>query len=561
MVPTGMPEPFPQRLPPLREVPHIEISNGGLDEPEFCRAVAAVEGFEALIRERCVVSQRVAHRLRPFVRMGMPSLRPADLFAALTNRWGQRLTPERLHTLRPLTHDSLWSSVSERSDGSPWHAQLVARSAAGEYAPLRQLLLPPDAPAGGDPDVEDELLRAAFAPASYVLASAYILERDDVTVFRRLRGAYQVNAATLAAWYTDLPESRQGAALQYLLHGKLHSLVLERIISDESRPAWLADYDGVLEMLNTLTDDVWRRESLLAALFPDHYEDPTDEAPILPEDAKRDFFARFEEWWDDAETRREVVGAYEVRVWPDWLRQEGLAEGLKADSPDHWIALLVLGACQSLGLTRPSQHRQFIEKARHEGWWDIFKDPDRTADWMGVLRDWQDRSTADLSYARWMSLFPSIYQLSRFLDVYRRLLVSAGRRPPDLYDVATLLAPRVDQALTGAGQNFDAPPAPLDMGVHWILRELVRLQVIPLHGNHVFPDCWVPAEQVITVLRPLGLTPPDLGAPNSQKARAVSEFLAAELGTPYPHLHKAFDIPLRHLAENGNLRTQLGMED
>jgi hypothetical protein len=299
---------------------------------------------------------------------------------------------------------------------------------------------------------------------------------------------------------------------------------------------------------------------LLAALFPDRYEQPTREEPILAEEVKREFFERLEEWWDDPETRRTVIAAHEAQAWPDWLRKEGLAERLKEGSPDHWLGLLVLGACQSLGLTRASQHRKFIENARREGWWEVFRDAERAADWMGVLRVWQDRSTDDLYYARWMSLFPSIYQLSRFLEVYRRLLVSAGRRPEDLYRVNTLLAPRVDPALTGAGQKFDAPPAPLDMGVHWILRELVRLDVIPVQGYHLLPDCWVPGEQVLRFLGPLGLTPPDWGATNSQKARAVSEFLAGELGTPYPHLHYAFDIPLRHVAENDDLKIHLGLE-
>ena len=177
---------------------------------------------------------------------------------------------------------------------------------------------------------------------------------------------------------------------------------------------------------------------------------------------------------------------------------------------------------------------------------------------MEVLRTWQDRAVADLSYARWMSLFPAIYQLSRYLEKYRRLLRTAGRRPAELYRVTCLLSPRVDEALTGAGQQFDAPPAPLNMGLHWVLRELVRLDV--LGGEHLFPDCWVPAEQVLRFLRPLGLNGLDGGAANSEKAAAVFGFLARELDTPTPHLHRAFDIPLRHVEGNTQLRRQLGLE-
>ena len=126
-----------------------------------------------------------------------------------------------------------------------------------------------------------------------------------------------------------------------------------------------------------------------------------------------------------------------------------------------------------------------------------------------------------------------------------------------MYRLTRLLAPRVDEALTGTGTHFDAPPAPLNMGLHWVLRELVRLEVVG--GEHLFPDCWVPSEQVLNVLRPLGLAS-DEGLHNSQKARAIFDFLASELGTETPNLHRAFDIPLRHVASNVDLRHRFGLE-
>ena len=126
-----------------------------------------------------------------------------------------------------------------------------------------------------------------------------------------------------------------------------------------------------------------------------------------------------------------------------------------------------------------------------------------------------------------------------------------------MYQVTRLLAPRVDEALTGAGTHFDAPAAPLGMGLHWVLRELVRLEVV--RGEHLFPDCWVPSEQVLNVLRPFGLTC-DEGLDNPEKARAIFDFLAPVLGTATPNLHRAFDIPLRHVSSNPDLRRRFGLE-
>ena len=239
-------------------------------------------------------------------------------------------------------------------------------------------------------------------------------------------------------------------------------------------------------------------------------------------------------------------------------RRDGIAEGLIADSRDHWLALLVLGACRSLGRTGAQQHRSFIELAHEKGWWDVFKMPGDDAAWMSVIRGWQDQAVHKIEYRLWMSLFPIIYQLSRYQDVYVRLLKSAGRRPDNLYRVTRLLAPRADEALTGAGTHFDAPPAPLNMGLHWVLREIVHLKVV--QGKHLYPDCWVPSEQVLSFLQPLGLEQPDGELTNSQKAHTIGNFLATALGTETPNLHLAFDIPLRHIAENEELRRELGLE-
>jgi hypothetical protein len=252
-------------------------------------------------------------------------------------------------------------------------------------------------------------------------------------------------------------------------------------------------------------------------------------------------------------------GRNEAAAWPDWLRRQGIAEGLQSGSEDHWLGLLVLGACRSIGRAETGHHRSFLESAHNQDWWEVFKTPDDVEAWMNVLRVWQDEAAASLVYPRWMSLFPAIYQLSRYREKYRRLLTSASRRPAELYRVMSLLAPRVDEALTGAGQHFDAPPAPLNMGLHWVLRELVRLGVID--GDHIFPDCWVPADRVLRFLQPLGLEPPDGRFSNAEKARAIFEFLASELNTESPHLHRSFDIPLRHIDSSSDLRRRFGLEE
>ena len=566
-VPSDLPAPFQPMLPPLTSDVRIEVASGGL-ENHLCAVLAEIEDEDlaALVDGCCIVSAEVEQLLLPLCNLegtewdciGPTPLRPSDLFAKLAERWNHYLTPERLHALRPIDGGRAWNFATYDPQGVIWRGALKARAADGSLQPLRNLLLRDTLGLSDhtEADGKDELLRVVFAPDDRVLDPAYIERSEDWRVFRWLRVQHRVDAETMAEWCADLSEDHHPAAIHYLLYGELGSSVLQRLVPIEGRPRWLREYDGVCRLVEDQCEESWRRQSLLGALFPDQFharESLPD--PIQPESDT--FFQQLLEWWDDDAVRGDVITVYERAAWPDWLRRDGIAEGLRIDSVDHWLALLVLGACRSLGRAQDHQHRSFLELAHRAGWWDVFTTPDDAGAWMGVLRDWQDDALAKLTYPRWMSLFPAIYQLSRFRDVYVRLLTSAGRRPESMYRLTRLLAPRVDEALTGTGTHFDAPPAPLNMGLHWVLRELVRLEVVG--GEHLFPDCWVPSEQVLNVLRPLGLAS-DEGLHNSQKARAIFDFLAFELGTKTPNLHRAFDIPLRHVDSNADLRNRFGLE-
>ncbi len=564
-IPTDLPAPFPPLLPPQSSELSWEVATDGLDNPELCAALAEIddEDFRALVGSRRIVSRATNRRLCALMDTdGNPinptPLRPANFLAALAKRWDYLLTPTRLHALRPFSRDTVWNLVSNDPYGITWAGGFRARSAVGSCQLLQELLLRETSAIRDEADrvLDEELLRSAFAPDDRLLDSKYIGHPEDWIVFRRLRGQHRIGANEIANWYQNVTETLQPAALRYLVYGELQGRVLSRLISLETRPSWLRDYDNVRQMLEGICEEPWRCQRLLGALFPDQFA--PEPSRQLVQSYSDTFFNRLSEWWDDAAVRSEVTTDYERQVWPDWLRRDhDIADRLQSGSKDHWLALLVLGACRSFGRTRASQHRTFLERAHKQGWWDIFQAPKEVGAWMEMLRDWQDGAMAKLEDPQWMSLFPAIYQLSRYRDVYVRLLKSAGQRPNNGYDINRLFAPRVDEALTGAGTHFDAPPAPLDMGRHWVLRELVRLKVV--EGERLYRDCWVPSEQVIRFLCDLGFDRPDDRICNKEKAHAIFGFLASELETATPNLHLAFDIPIRHVAEDSDLRLQFGL--
>ena len=566
-VPSGLPAPFPPMLPPLTSDVRIEVASGDFDS-HLCAVLAEIEDEDlaALVGDRCILSVEVEQLLRPLCGLkgtegdsiAPTSLRPSNLFAELAERWEHHLTPERLHALRPIDGGGDSDFDVYDPQGVTWRGALKARAADGSLQPIRSLLLrdAPDLLDHSDADGNDEFLRAAFAPDERVLDLAYIERAEDWRVFRWLRDQHRVDATMMAEWCADLPEELHAAATHYLLHGERGARVLQRLVPIEGRPHWLRQYDDVCRLVEDQCEESWRRQSLLGALFPDLFRAPEPPSDSIRPDSDT-FFQRLLEWWNDAAVRSEVIAEYERHAWPEWLRGGGIAGRLQHGSDDHWLALLILGACRSLGRARDDQHRGFLELAHREVWWEVFKTPDDAGAWMKVLRDWQDSASDNLPYLRWMALFPMIYQLSRYREQYVRLLKSAGQRPESMYQVTRLLAPRIDEALTGVGAHFDAPPAPLNMGLHWAIRELVRLEVVK--GEHLFPDCWVPSEHVLRLLDEVGLVRPDDWVSNSQKARAIFDFLSAGLETRFPNLHLAFDVPLRHIALNESFRRQLGL--
>ena len=568
VVPSGLSAPYRPVLPPIESGVRIEVASDDL-ENHLCAVLAKIEDEDmaALVESRCIVSMEIEELLRPLCNMAgikgdciaSTPLLPFELFAELAERWEHRMTPERLHALRPMDTGQANSFAAYDPKGVTWRSALQARAMDGRLRPLRSLLLrfAPGPSDQIDADSTDELMRAAFAPDCQVLDPIYIQCSEDWRIFRWLRVQHRIDAAMMAEWCADLRERLQPVAIQYLLYGELGSSVLKHLVPIDGRPTWLREYDEVNLLVENQCDQPWRRQSLLGALFPDRFTVPEPPPGPFPPESET-FFEGLLEWWNDEDVRIRVKSTYEKAAWPDWLRRDGIARSLQLDSATHWLALLVLGACQSLGRTRDEQHRSFLEWIHNEGWWDVFKNPDDIQSWMSVLRDWQDNASARLTYLRWMSLFPMIYQLSRYRDVYVRLLKSAGRRPEGMHEITRLLSPRVDEVLTGAGANFDAPPAPLNMGLHWVLRELVRMEVV--EGEHLFPDCWVPSEQILRLLGEVGLNRPDDSMSNSQKACAIFDFLGAELGTDAPNLHLSFDVPLRHVASNANLRDQFGLE-
>jgi len=567
VVPTSLHYPFAEKLPPINKNLKLRIAASELKDIKLCQAMAKIRGVNEVIQEYDVISESNFGLLKILINEinTTPSrLSFIDIFKEALDKWNWQIDPEALHSLSGLADEELYRKLRDIwLPENNWIKEIKAKSREGAYSGLRKLLLPSvietDLGSLHEDDLEDELLRSKFAPSNYILDPDYISSEKDIKIFRLLRAGHGIGAEALAEWYHHLSADKYRFGLDYLLRGKLAKEVLKRLRGND-RPSWLRSHDQVLELLADTNAEDWEKRQLLTVLFPGNYQQITPEPS--PIQVNKNFLKRMQEWWDNENTRQEVIDEYEKHAWPGWLRNEGIKHGLENDSKDHWMALLILGACRSIGRTQRTHHRNFLKFLHEYGWWETFVTPASVEDWtkwMEALKEWQDGSSGTIERLRWMSLFPSIFMINRHLKKYRSLLTSSSRRPEDLFNLPFLLAPRVDPSLTGAGINFDAPPAPVNFGLHWILRELYRMEIIK--GDHIAPYCWVPSSRLIEFLRRrIGMFVDD-NSDHQVKAENIHDFIKSKMNGDNMTFHRTFDIPFLYIIRNPELQSRFGLED
>lgn len=199
--------------------------------------------------------------------------------------------------------------------------------------------------------------------------------------------------------------------------------------------------------------------------------------------------------------KKQIQYAYLEDTWPEYCKNGKIfTKFLEQKDRKAWYILLLLSLFQSMGRTKSNTHRNFISILDGRDWlFSEKKIPD--AQWLTMLRDWQDEKINKLNYAEHMKFFPLFHQNSRFLDQYINVLSNA---PQILkrHGFNALFAPRSCSDLRGTGSRFNAPPLPVGMGRYWLLRELVRLNFKNFQSEEVlFPYCWVPYHRTLEALK------------------------------------------------------------
>ena len=545
VLPTHLPEPFDE-LTSSQSV--SGVVTGILDHnDEIAGAVLSWSAVRNHWQPGCLVSLRRTWKLVGAEEAeGIAKVGIVDAVKAVVGP-SSVVGPEEARLLGTVLRRNVIASWQESSEQMAELSQLrhylgslKFRTSAYDDALASELLSPN---MGGD-----ERKRAAFAPTTHLLESAY--EGDAIEFFAVCRKGIAADAPLLAEWArrATTTDARRGA-IEYLLNGELADSMASNIRSG-SLQNWLGDIPE--DLLRDLREDEQIRVRAKLALDWQSFGQSPHVAPPPAVRSRDGALERICNWWD--KERERFLTEFQGRVYP-----QGQFVRIRAVPPDdddgriEWLKLFLLSSLQTMGQVQPQQHRDFIEKCDREGWLHAFsvarEEPGR---WVEVFLKYVDEQDAELKYYQHMKDLVGLGIIAKYIDEYIEALLAADRAttvsPHDL------LAPRTSHLFQGGGA--DAPPIHpvLGIGQCFLFRELMRNRI--LQNRQLEPYCYVPFRRTRSVLEKLGCYGLEDESDRLIRSRMIHEFLTDQLGERAT-FQGAFDIPFVILAGNERVAGQL----
>jgi len=462
--------------------------------------------------------------------------------------FGQVVTPELIENLR-----STDGGINEAARLKEVLKRMKFKTLSGNWSTSRNNLVVGSAAKGVS---DDEPLRAAFAPNTNVLSPQY---RDTgLLFFATCREKLGAPADLMVDWALQAENfSARNAALRYLLEGELGDRISQLLREISLYGNWL----GQLKPSDPVFDG-WRRTDIDEVLIRklcsiDELSDALGKhrkggLPIIQAD---EALSAIQQWWQ--ENRHEEIERYNNETYPAGWNHDSLLEPSGKIDRNSWLTLFVLAACHTFGLTRRQQHKGFIELCRRRGWWDVFSSetPEAKADqWMNVLDEYIDAQVDESEYEMWMSRFPAIYRMARYLEEYSEAFLSI-QRCESLPELSGITATRVNPQFQGGG--ISAPPVrrTFGIGVCFVVRELSRAGLIT--NKVAAPHCYVPVARVRYLMNLLNCPDLDQSQAHPGQSKIIHRFIGEHLGEKEAEFQGAYDIPLQIIMERSDLQRQL----
>ncbi|MDW9378091.1 hypothetical protein GOC57_29745 [Sinorhizobium meliloti] len=545
---TGLPLPF---KPFLRAGDARFVVMGVLADT---RLLTSLNGWQAVeIIGEAAISENVA---RKFENLGFGRPRPFRLVDLLRHEVGEarQVAPDVAHRLGALVDETLMKSADKEEEAEilEFLSGLKFLMSNGGW---QKAALPPRTARDGD---EEEQRILDFAPEKHLAEQAHV---GNALVFYRQamrQSGFQRGAQALAQWAGSASdEIRQRAVLTYILEGRQGG-ELGKLLTTH-HPGWLPETSEDfragplgksvspvdLPRLLGILYPVEQRLLWSGAAHPALYEAEEDETD------PQGFLRRLYDWWK--KNHQEERRAYEATTYPLGFHPRQLATQEADEHREGWFTFFALAIFRTLGRTHDGAHRNFITRARQEGWWQEMARAELPANpgpWLRNLEDFARPDVWKIDYPQWRRALTDLYVLARWLpdyvDAYRNLpKVLRQREAISLKDSWRLSASEIWQrrGLEGAPLTQS-----LGLGANWLIREGMRAE---LWGDSekrlLIPYGWAASSRVRNLCR--NHIGHDLGEPGDMElSRELHEVVESHLGLDADFLGD-LDLPMQIVSD------------
>jgi len=458
-----------------------------------------------------------------------PALQPLDRAALFSLLADGRLAPDDIkHMAAVISH---WPTGPMEDYGWRTEFDKVQLCAEDDAWHLSRLLL--RAGLSG----ADHL--ALFAPAGAKLSGDYWTEPVAWSTVLPYLPNVSFDPSAVTSWIAVARGvDAQQAAVRWILQN-LYAPTTVHFLSRRHTAGWLFALTPESEAIQSL--DSSERTILLTrlGLGTTGEEEGGDEFEKFPD------LLAIQAWWKREQHARLVT--YDKQLWP--ANADRAALSCEPYDRQAWMTVFSLGLMRRIGRVTDAQNKGFLEYLNSRGWWATICEgsPDLNAEgWMGILREYGEIQDDSPLFEQWMDLFPRLYRVARWLDVYVHIFSTVDLREPG--QPRSLLAPGADASLSGSGIDAPTMRGMLRLGQHLVIRELLRVGL--LGGQVAKALAYAPSESLCDMMEGLGYDRPST-------SQEIYQILVDELGEDEAHFDDAYDIPLQLVASDASLRARV----
>lgn len=383
-----------------------------------------------------------------------------------------------------------------------------------------------------------------FAPSSHILHEAYM--GQGFAWIQRYANCCLFQADLIAGWILAAPKdaiSARVAGLRYLLGNQGVQDCIRRRLPG----SWIEVLKPSSPYLKDFT--VQEKNQLLGMFssIPTWKEDIIETPQQSNELKGNDALMAIRDWW--YKNRVVQLRKFDDAFWPSNVQRKF---DHPSESRESWMTLFAIGLMQRIGIAHDYRNRGFIDSMQSAGFWDVFcnKDPKIEGQaWLTILKEYSENHKEDETYSMWMDSFPRLYRLARWFSVYQHVFQTIDLRSQSEMDY--ILISKFDPVMCGSGIEAPTLKSSLKLGVHIIIRELLRFGI--LKSDTAKSWAFKPGRGIKQLFEEIGF---DILTRDDLTSVQIHDALCQSLGDDAT-FHESFDIPLIILHQNPDVLNRI----